>query len=148
MTTILWMGLMLSPAVGQGNETDTGLLVVNVQNLESAEGEVHIAVYDSEEGFMDTEKRVAGLVAPVGGKSALRVTLGPLPYGTYAFAVFHDLNGNGELDRNALGIPNEPYAFSNNPRVKWRPPSFRETRFELRQPEMALDVQLKRWGNH
>ncbi len=34
--------------------------------------------------------------------------------GTYAIAVFHDRNGNGRLDRNLLGLPAEPYGFSNN----------------------------------
>ena len=34
--------------------------------------------------------------------------------GNYAIAVFHDLNGNGKLDRNLIGLPSEPYGFSND----------------------------------
>ena len=37
-----------------------------------------------------------------------------IPKGEYAILAFHDLNSNGKLDRNFLGIPSEPYAFSNN----------------------------------
>jgi uncharacterized protein (DUF2141 family) len=37
-----------------------------------------------------------------------------LPAGDYAFAVYHDANGNGKLDRNGVGMPTEDYAFSNN----------------------------------
>lgn len=145
MTTILWMSLMLSPAAGPSSRTDTGLLVLNIRNLETARGEVHIALYNSEADFMNIEKRVAGLSVPVKSKDPLKAELGRFPFGTYAVAIFHDLNGNGELDKNSFGIPTEPYAFSNNPRAKWRAPTFRETRFELRQPKLALDIELKRW---
>ena len=37
-----------------------------------------------------------------------------VPPGAYAVAAFHDENGNGKLDRNLLGLPTEPYAFSND----------------------------------
>ncbi|MCB0579276.1 MAG: DUF2141 domain-containing protein [Phaeodactylibacter sp.] len=145
MTAIIWMSLMLSPATVSGGKTDTGSLALNIQNLETAGGEVHIALFGSEADFMETEKRVVGLVVPIKSREPLQVTLGNFPFGTYAIAVFHDLNNNGKLDKNALGIPTEPYAFSNNPRAKWRSPTFREACFELRQAELRLDVVLKEW---
>ena len=140
------MGLMLTPVTGPKNQADTGTLTVNIQNLEVARGDVYIAVYDKEEDFMETEKSVAGKSVPITSKGPLTIPLGRFAYGYYAIAVFHDLNQNGKLDRNALGIPKEPYAFSNNPRVKWSPPSFQESRFELRQPALSLNMELKRWG--
>ena len=148
MTAIIWMSLMLSPTTVSGSKIDTGSLALNIQNLETAGGEVHIALFGSEADFMETEKRIVGLVVPVKSREPLQVTLGNFPFGTYAVAIFHDLNGNGELDKNSFGIPTEPYAFSNNPRVKWRAPTFQETRFELRQPKLELDIELKRWKAH
>jgi uncharacterized protein (DUF2141 family) len=44
------------------------------------------------------------------------VVLTNLDPGQYAIILFHDENGNGKLDRNALGVPTEPYGFSNNVR--------------------------------
>jgi uncharacterized protein (DUF2141 family) len=41
-------------------------------------------------------------------------TVHGLPAGRYAVRLFHDTNGNGELDVNMLGIPREAYGFSNN----------------------------------
>lgn len=139
------MSLMLAPAAGR---VDTGELILNIRNLEVGRGEVHIALYDKEGDFMETEKRVAGLAVPVKSRENLQVSLGHFPYGSYAIAAFHDLNGNGQLDKNALGIPTEPYAFSGNPRVKWRAPTFRETRFAFRQPKLALDIEMKRWKEY
>jgi uncharacterized protein (DUF2141 family) len=37
-----------------------------------------------------------------------------IPYGTYAISIYQDVNKNGELDRNFIGIPKEPIAFGNN----------------------------------
>lgn len=38
-----------------------------------------------------------------------------VPPGQYAVRVFVDENGNGQLDRSARGIPQEPVGFSGNP---------------------------------
>lgn len=139
---------MLSPSVEPPGRADTGLLAVNIRNLEVAKGEVHIALYGNKADFMEAEKRIAGQVVAVRSKEDLQVSLGRFPYGSYAIAIFHDLNGNGELDKNTLGIPTEPYAFSNNPRAKWRAPAYEECRFEFRQPKLALAIELKRWKEY
>jgi uncharacterized protein (DUF2141 family) len=49
-----------------------------------------------------------------------------LKVGPYAIKVFHDLNGNGKLDMNLVGMPTEPVAFSNNAKVNMRAPTWGE----------------------
>jgi uncharacterized protein (DUF2141 family) len=41
-----------------------------------------------------------------------------------AFAALHDEDSDGELDRDLIGIPTEGYAFSNDAREPFGPPSF------------------------
>ena len=36
-----------------------------------------------------------------------------LKSGDYAFCVYHDVNKDGKLNTNGIGIPKEPYGFSN-----------------------------------
>jgi uncharacterized protein (DUF2141 family) len=55
---------------------------------------------------------------------------GMLPHGEYAIAVFVDLNGNGKMDKNFLGIPKEQYGFSNNVMGRMAAPSFEQAKFE------------------
>ena len=141
MSAILWINLLL---MANSNLTE-GQLIVSIQNLETASGAVHFALYDKEDFFLKTDKRVSGLSIPVTSKAPLEVSLGSFPLGNYALAVFQDLNDNGKLDKSPLGIPTEPYAFSNNVRAKWRAPTFQESRFELRQPKLRLNIFLKRW---
>jgi uncharacterized protein (DUF2141 family) len=44
--------------------------------------------------------------------------------GRYAAIAFPDENSNGKLDRNFLGLPTEPYGFSNNAQGFLGPPTF------------------------
>ena len=58
-------------------------------------------------------------------------TFKELPKGTYAVAIIHDVNKNGELDKNFFGVPTEGYGFSNNLRFMLRGATFEESQFEL-----------------
>ena len=64
--------------------------------------------------------------------------------GSYALAVFQDLNGNGILDKNGLNLPTEPFGFSNNPRLLFGPPSHRRCSFQINDSDKHLTVKLKR----
>jgi len=50
--------------------------------------------------------------------------------GVYAAAAFQDLNGNGRLDRTPIGLPLEPYAFSNGV-GRSAPPRFARAAFRV-----------------
>ncbi len=50
--------------------------------------------------------------------------------GPLALTVFQDTNANGRLDRNAFGMPTEPYGFSNDATGNFGPPSFEAARFQ------------------
>lgn len=62
------------------------------------------------------------LEAAANGK--LTVVLKDLPDGPLALSLFQDANANGRLDMNAMGIPVEPYGFSNNAAGSFGPPQF------------------------
>lgn len=47
-----------------------------------------------------------------------------VPPGRYAVVAFVDLDGDGELDRGAFGVPTEPIAYGNDARPRFGPPSF------------------------
>lgn len=47
-----------------------------------------------------------------------------LPDGPLALTVFQDANANGQLDMNAMGMPTEPFGFSNNAVGNYGPPKF------------------------
>lgn len=105
-------------------------LTITVKGVRSADGAVFLAVYDSESSFMKvpqakTTRRMDA------GKGDLKVVIHGLPAGKYAIAGYHDENGNGKLDTNALGMPEEGYGFSNDARGVFGPPKFSEAVFEF-----------------
>ena len=105
-------------------------LTITVKGVRSADGAIFLAVYDSDKSFMKvpqakTTRRIDA------GKGDLKIVIHDLPAGKYAIAGYHDENGNGKLDTNALGIPEEGYGFSNDARGMLGPPTFSEAAFEF-----------------
>jgi uncharacterized protein (DUF2141 family) len=125
----------------------TGTLTVNVQNVPSAQGSIRMAVYNNEKSFpSESQSFRGGALTLKPGINSPQLTFDQLPFGNYAVAVYHDANNNGKMDKNTLGIPTEPYAFSNNIKVKWRAPKFQEAMFTLNTPNKEISVVLKRWS--
>jgi uncharacterized protein (DUF2141 family) len=110
-------------------------LEVKFKNPES--GEFRIALYKTEKNFRSTKEYFRSKVT---FKNSY--TFRGVPSGIYAVALFHDKNGNGELDKNFFGIPTEDYGFSNNPRVLFSAPDFDECKFELFE-NRSLDIEVK-----
>lgn len=105
-------------------------LEIEVSGLSGVEGRVMAALYQQAEHWM--RKPLTGAVAvPLpDGRALLRFE--NLADGDYAFSVMHDVNGNGKLDANALGMPTEPFAFSNGAMGQFGPPKFEAARFSLK----------------
>jgi uncharacterized protein (DUF2141 family) len=76
-------------------------------------------------------------VSAAGGR--LTVVIQGAPDGPVALSAFHDVNGNGRLDRNPMGLPTEPYGFSNNASGNFGPPRFEQAVFT---PEAGKPVRI------
>ncbi|MEM9928761.1 MAG: DUF2141 domain-containing protein [Bacteroidota bacterium] len=109
-------------------------------------GDIHLAVYASAADFKD-RREVTSLIKPCKGEAiSLQVTLPES--GTYLLAAYHDLNGNGKLDRNFFGIPTEPYGFNQTPSSKWAEPKFAEIATTFDGGKVAATLDLKRWKEY
>lgn len=124
-------------AASQASAAD---LIIHVDDVKAAGGRIEVALYSSAGSFLKT---VAGAAATAASHGPNTVVLKDLPAGEYAFAVFHDANSNGKLDRNLVGIPTEDYAFSNNALGRMGPPSFDQARFTLHAAGATLRVSLR-----
>jgi len=63
--------------------------------------------------------------------------------GNFAIAVYHDRNANGVFDRTGLGLPNEPWGISNNPKVRFSAPPVGKALFDVTQDGAKLEINLK-----
>lgn len=117
-------------------------LTVRVTALRSADGTVHVALYDSPDAFPNSAGMIEDRVVPASNPIATFEDLAP---GTYAVAVFHDENGNGEFDQGLFGIPLEGYAFSMGARAFFGPPSFDTAAFAIGAGGTTVTIGMTYW---
>lgn len=111
-------------------------LTVTVEGTRSASGTVRAGLYDA------TGKRVAAkMVAAAVGDVVLRFE--GVAGGTYAVKVFHDENGDGDLNTGIFGIPTEGYGFSNRASGRFGPPAFERMRVTVGAAPTATAATLQ-----
>lgn len=119
---------------------------LSLSSSAAAEGSIRLAVFDCPRAFARDESRFGEVLSLSEGSSpSIRLRLPPLAAGTYAIAVYHDLNNNGRLDRNMFGIPTEPYGFSKEPANKWQKPTWEDIATPITPSTKQLSIALKTW---
>jgi uncharacterized protein (DUF2141 family) len=104
--------------------TGTYTLTVTVEGVESADGMLMAGLLKANPAGGRPQQAGGMRVQAVAGTTTITFT--GLTAGDYAVRLFHDANGNGEMDSNAFGLPLEGYGFSNRARAGFGPPSFDE----------------------
>jgi uncharacterized protein (DUF2141 family) len=115
-------------------------LTVDVAGLLNAKGTVMVAVFDSAGHFLKQPLRTAAVAAQPGQVQLLISDLAP---GDYAVSLFQDENGNGKLDKNLVGMPVEPYGFSNDAAGSNGPPGFEQARVQVGAAGNTVTVSLR-----
>jgi uncharacterized protein (DUF2141 family) len=129
------------------SSTNNCSLEVEVDTQGRRRGKVMLALFRDQDNFPEQSAAFQGIIEPA-DQETIRHTFSNLAPGHYAIAAYHDLNSNGKLDRNFLGVPTEPYAFSNNPSVKWSTPSFEEAALQVEPGKQNVKLILRQWSEH
>jgi uncharacterized protein (DUF2141 family) len=106
-----------------------------VKNCKINKGKIFVALYD------EKDKMLKG-ISQVTDNEQVSTIFEDIPEGKYAVKVYQDLNNNGELDKNFIGIPKEPYGLSNNIRPKFAPPAFKDMLFDVKG-EKIIEILLE-----
>ena len=140
--------ILLAPAVTASE------LKITVEGIRSPHGTILIGLYDSletftraielsdKDGFLNDPNRFAAVALRANAARKSAVVLTNLDPGQYAIILFHDENGNGKLDKNVLGVPTEPYGFSNNVQGFLGPPAFKEAVMQITGSDKAVRIVL------
>lgn len=116
-------------------------LTVTISGVKSAEGNIEVALYDKASEFPQGVRIAGAIVAAA--KGAVTVVFSKVSPGRYALSAFHDINANGRLDANMLGIPTEPYGASRDAVGRFGPPKFEDAAFDVGTEPVHLTVNLK-----
>jgi uncharacterized protein (DUF2141 family) len=126
----------------EGRPTNTRL-IVQVARLRSNQGEVAVTVYPSDpRRFLAPHGKLMRVRAKAGSPMTEACFYLPRP-DAYAVAVYHDANANRDFDRNAVGLPVEGFAFSNDAPSKVGLPTFEAARFTVKPGDTVLRVRMR-----
>jgi uncharacterized protein (DUF2141 family) len=117
---------------------------IECSNMLPAESHVRVAIYTQAATFLEDNGVKYYHEQKVNGEQKTELILKDLPYGTYALAIYQDLNHNKKLDVNLVGYPSEPFGFSNNIRPRFKAPSFADCKFDYSATQGLIKIKLIR----
>jgi uncharacterized protein (DUF2141 family) len=115
-------------------------LKVTLEQVATGSGYLLVAVC-TPETFLRRGCPHTGRAPAVRGKA--QVVVPGIEPGVYAVQAFHDENGNFDLDRNFLGLPQEGMGFSNDAPMRFGPPSFEDAAIEIEAGGAATRLRLR-----
>jgi uncharacterized protein (DUF2141 family) len=115
-------------------------LNIVIDQLRPAKGYVMVGLYASRQDYDNERRLLSGRITVTSGQ-AEHILRGLAP-GEYAIKMFHDIDGDGTLDTNVLGIPSEPAAFSNTAKGVMGPPSWDKARFRVTAPTTTQTIHF------
>lgn len=107
------------------------------------QGTVGCALFVTDNGFPENDRKAHAAVQVDAATAESGVVVCRFPdieARQVAVTVMHDRDDDGKLDTNWLGLPKEPYGFSNNVGLgTFGPPSFEAT-LVARAPRIRIDL--------
>ncbi|GAA4013655.1 hypothetical protein GCM10022408_28460 [Hymenobacter fastidiosus] len=136
------LGLTSLPARADNGAGLSSVTVV-VSELVSTRAVVKLYFYNVRDKFLQHGGYAFMRVVKPGGQNQIQLPI-DLPHGEWAVAITQDMNNNDKLDKNFLGIPTEPYAFSNNIRPTISAPDFNQCKFMVNGTGKVVSIVLKK----
>jgi uncharacterized protein (DUF2141 family) len=85
-------------------------MVIEINGITMQNGHIYVAIYSNEDDYKNGNYFLSFIKEPSNATITFAVDL---PEGEYVIKIFQDVNNNGELDSNFLGIPKEPIGMTN-----------------------------------
>ena len=138
---ILFRMLVLSGLFAAASPALAGELKLHLTGLKP-KGQVMVILFDAEQAWKAKEGAVREVRRRV-GTAVAEVSVENLKPGTYGAMVFQDLNLDGKMNFNPVGMPLEPYGFSNNSRGLFGPPAWGRAAFRFGGQPATHAIRLR-----
>ncbi len=141
LSAFLFFVFLANPSIEkQSIIEDNPILEIQIDNIKEDKGKIEIGVFNTGERFLEADQAYKNYSIEVKNKKAV-VVIDDLPPGNYAISLYHDENDDDKCNRNFVGIPKEPYAFSNNVKPRFSPPSYSDCVFRL-EKDTQMNISL------
>lgn len=136
--------MVYANATGDQKEaSQQSLTSVNVQisDVDKFRGTFKVALFTDALSYKAKETTFGENVAA--SSSTVSVKFEQVPIGKVLALLYQDLNGNGKLDTNFLGIPKEPYASSTGRRGRFGPPNWQDGAVLLSSDDNLIRISMR-----
>jgi uncharacterized protein (DUF2141 family) len=116
-------------------------LTIRIENVLPG-GVIRLGVYD-EARYPDNNSTPVASADINATQGETIITIHGIPPGVYAVQTFQDVNANGKMDTSWIGLPLEPFGFSQDAVPFLSKPSFDEVKFTLVPGENDLTIHLQ-----
>lgn len=131
-------GAVAALVLAQATAGGAGAVQVDLQTAQTG-GQLVLALFANEDDWKKNRNAVRTLkIQP--GQTARFEGLAP---GRYGIMAFHDKNSDNQLNTLPIGLPTEPYGFSNNARGRFGPPRWNAASFEVRSTTVRQSIRLR-----
>lgn len=137
-----WVGAAVPTPRSGAPLPGTEAVTVVVSSLASPTATVKLFFYNTRAGFLKSGQWAFSRAVKPESKRGFSLPVA-LPKGEWAVAITQDVNNNNKIDKNFIGIPTEPYAFSNNVRPTLAAPDFNACKFLVDGPGKVVRIVLK-----
>lgn len=118
--------------MSSSSDNKTAYITVKITNIENTNGFIEIGLYNNAKLFPNVGKTyLMKRIRPTG--KVITYKFKYLKSGNYAFCIYHDQNNDKKCNKNLIGVPTEPYAFSNNFRPRFSKPTFSDCSFFIKE---------------
>ena len=120
----------------------TGSMIIEFPSINPNKGMVEVSVYDKSEAFLVKDQFIQKKRAQIIDCKA-QLIFENIPFGKIAVGSYHDIDADETYDKNFIGLPVEPYAFSKKPTCNWRKPRFEEVSFDFVKNGQVLQMEFQ-----
>lgn len=116
---------------------------VTITNVKKSAGLMTAELYRNDpDGFLNKKGRLFRVRYAAHAPVTQFCVAAPEP-GEWAMGAYHDQNANRKFDKNAFGLPAEPYGVSGNPKIRLAPPPISAALFPVAETGASVEIRLK-----
>lgn len=132
------------PALTQADQLLPATVGINltIRNVQYPDKPIYVGIYKKTDVFPLAGFQSYTHQFTPGKTGAVTVSISGLEPGTYAIALFQDMNGSGNMETNSVGYPKEPCGVLNQKPHDYSEPTFEQSKIELlaETTEAAIDL--------
>jgi uncharacterized protein (DUF2141 family) len=117
-------------------------MTIEVANISNTDGQLVVTAYDSKKAWLKkpfSSKSIELTEQHADGTATICMDFPP---GNYAIHIYHDLDMNGKMKANFIGIPKEPTGVSNDAKGKFGPPKFKDAAVSIGDDDLSIPIRL------